>query len=106
VNDTQEWLGLSEAARQLPAINGRRIHPSSLWRWARKGIAGERLEHGKLGGRIVVTMDGIRQFAERLAEVDIPAAGPKLPEEPKPRTTKQRERDVARAEAELAEAGI
>ena len=31
----EKILTFTEASAQLPRLNGKRIHPSSLWRWAR-----------------------------------------------------------------------
>ena len=63
---TAGWLTLAQAARLLPT----KPAPSTLWRWARKGLRGIRLEYRRLGGRIVVTEDALRRFMEELTKVD------------------------------------
>ena len=103
-------LSLTDACRSLPKIDGKRPHPSTLWRWCRHGVrsrSGERirLEHARLGHRIVVSREALGRFANRLAELDAEPAAPTHPI-PRSRTATQRERDIARAEAELAEAGL
>ncbi len=103
---TDEWMSLSEAARRLPKLDGRKIHPSSLWRWCKQGIRGQRMRYRKLGGRIVLTLADIDEFSQRLAEADDLPRGPKLTDAPKPRTDNCRQRDIARAEADLERAGI
>ena len=71
--NSEKVVSFTEAAKALPAINGRRIHPSALWRWARKGVKGVRLETRRLGGRFVTSMEAIERFSKALAEVDLAA---------------------------------
>ncbi len=66
-------LTFSEAAERLPAINGRKIHASSVWRWARKGIGGVYLESRRLGGRYLTSLEALERFAEKLSK--LPAKG-------------------------------
>ena len=74
---SEKVVSFTEAAKLLPEINGRRIHPSALWRWARKGVKGVRLETRRLGGRFVTSMEAIERFSKALAEVDL-AAGSRI----------------------------
>ena len=69
----EKVVSFTEAAKALPVINGRKIHPSALWRWARKGVKGVRLETRRLGGRFVTSMEAIERFSKALAEVDAAA---------------------------------
>ena len=73
--NSEKVVSFTEAAKALPVINGRRIHPSALWRWARKGVKGVRLETRRLGGRFVTSMEAIARFSKALAAVD-PPSGP------------------------------
>lgn len=64
-------LTLTEAARACPG----RPHPSTLWRWARKGVRGAngvtvKLEHVRLGARIFTSREAIDCFGRALAEAD------------------------------------
>ena len=68
-----ELLTPKQAASLLPVIEGKPIDPSAIWRWARKGIQGVRLEHIRIGGRILTTMEALENFTRELAEVDIPS---------------------------------
>ena len=68
--DTETPLTFTDACRSMPKVGGRELHPSTLWRWARKGIKGVRLEYARLGGRIVTTTAAITRFSQALAEVD------------------------------------
>ena len=104
----EEVLSLSDAARALPSVHGRRIHPSTLWRWARKGIKGQRLEYLRIGRAIVTTRRALNDFAARLAAADAaPGISPTLPQQStrRPRSDAQRTQDIARAEARLHQAG-
>ncbi len=93
----------TEAAKLLPKMNGKRPHASSVWRWARKGVQGVRLESRRVGGRFVTSVEALERFTERLAAIDLPDRS----EPPsKPRTTRARALAVERAEAECAAAGI
>lgn len=74
---TDETLSFAEAAKRLPSINGKRVHASALWRWARKGLHGVHLEVRRVGHRFVVTPQSIEQFTKQLAA---------LPYEPRTRT--------------------
>ncbi len=99
-------LSFSEAAARLPRINGKKIHASSLWRWARKGIHGIRLETRRLGGRFVTSLEAIERFSKRLAEVDPPERLPRPRSRRKARSTAQRCRDVEQAHQDLEKHGI
>lgn len=94
-------LTLSDAALRIPEVGGRRPHPSSLWRWARFGINGVRLEYLRVGQRICTSVEAINRFMQRLAESDrqvCAAKAPKRPSRPVPRT----DPDQAKARADSA----
>lgn len=113
-------LSLTEAAKVVPAMDGRRPHTASIWRWCRKGIrrGAKRvtLRYVRLGRRIGIPRDALSEFFVALAAADQDADGSALevaaaanrcqPMTPKGRTPKQREADVARARKELTEAGV
>ncbi len=100
-------ISLTAAARNLPKIDGKRPHTSTIWRWCRRGIRGVRLEYAKVGGRIVTTSRCLNEFAARLAAADDPPTRPAFPAPtPRKRTEAQRQRDIAKAERELSAAGI
>ena len=99
---------LADVAARLPRLSGRRLHCSTLWRWATKGIRGIRLEYIKMGGRLVTSVEAVARFSAKLAELDQqPRDDPpaEVRQKAKRRTPIQRERDLARARKEL-EAGI
>lgn len=68
------WMTLSQAAKGLPKVNGKRIHVSTLWRWCRKGQGGITLEYARMGRRVVVTPEALNRFFVALARIDsVPA---------------------------------
>lgn len=101
---TEKTLTFSEAAAILPMFNGKRPHTSTVWRWARKGCRGVRLESLRLGGRFVTSVQALERFGQALAEADnLPQASVRKPATP---TAKQRERSIQHAEDVLHKAGI
>lgn len=62
---------LSEATNLIPSLNGRRLHPSTLWRWCRRGLAGTRLEYIRVGRRICTSEEALGRFFNSLADRDI-----------------------------------
>ena len=97
-------LTFSEAAKVLPRLNGKRLHASTIWRWARKGLSGVKLETRRVGARFVTSAEALDRFAKRLAEIELPEH-PKA-DTPRPRSSARRGKALARAESRLAAAGI
>jgi Protein of unknown function (DUF1580) len=56
-------LPLADAARLLPG----RPHPSTVWRWRKKGVRGIKLETLQIGGRVWVTRSAIADFLTALS---------------------------------------
>lgn len=103
----EKVLTFSEAARHLPRVNGRRPHASTIWRWARRGISGVKLETRRIGARFVTSVQALERFTAALAEVEpdrwrsnVHRTGPPN------RANSQRQCDIAEAEAELAADGF
>lgn len=67
---TSDLLTLSQAAKQLPRVNGRKVHTSTLWRWCRRGCKGVKLQYYRIGRTIMTTETALQQFFTTLAEVD------------------------------------
>lgn len=88
-------IPLKEAANVLPRRNGKKINFSTLWRWAFRGIRGTRLEVLRIGGTLYTSTEALQRFAEATT-TGRPAVT---------RTSKRRQRDHARADRELSEAG-
>lgn len=100
---TEHTLTFAEAAKHLPPFNGKRVHPSTLWRWARRGCRGVRLETLRLGGRFVTSVEALDRFGKALAEQDLPDRPAPTP---RANTSRQRQRSIQQAENVLAKGGI
>jgi hypothetical protein len=102
---SEQLLSFGEACRYIPAFRGSRgTAPSTIWRWAFKGVkttAGElvRLEVLRLGGRWVTSRQALQRFAERLTPANTQP-------QPIPRSPTARRRDSERADAECSKAGF
>lgn len=111
-------LSLSEAAKALPAFNGKRHHTASVWRWCRKGIVRNAtrvtLRYVRVGRRIGIPEGALNEFFVALAAADSIEDSSPLERQAakcqspvtKGRTPKQRAEAIARARRNLAEAGI
>ena len=97
-------FSLSQAAKVLPSIDGRRPHPSTIWRWCTRGIRGVHLEHVRVGGRVCTSADALNRFVNKLAEAD--SQEQSHPTSPRPRTAERRAEEISAADAELAAAGL
>ena len=110
---TNEYITLGEAAKLAPG----RPSTNCIWRWCRKGVlsrGGERvrLQHVRIGGKIFTVARWIHEFGQRLADADAKyfdldeqvALSP--PPRQRPRTDRQRQAAIERAERELKEAGV
>lgn len=89
---TESLLTLSEAASILPG----RPSVATLWRWRVRGARGRRLESVVLGGKVYTSREALQRFAYQQGGSNQPSI----------RTPAARERAIARAEKELADAGI
>lgn len=93
---TETPITLAKAAQTLP---GGAVHVSTIHRWRMKGVRGVRLETFLRGGIRYTTDEAIERF---FAATTAAADGDATPV----RTSRQRERDISQAEAELEAAGI
>lgn len=88
-------IAVNKAAAHIPG----RPHVSTVWRWVLNGVRGIKLETFVVGCQRFTTKEAIERF--------ITATTAKANGEPTPiRTPRQRQRDIERAERELAKAGI
>ena len=104
----EELLSLTDAAKALPPIDGKRPHVSTIWRWVRRSVRGIRLEHVRLGHRVCTSQEALARFAQRLADADERAVGRPVdrPQTKPARTAAERQRAVQSAENELTQLGI
>jgi hypothetical protein len=73
---SERIITLPEAAAMLPARRGgRRVHVSTLFRWAQKGCRGVRLEVVRIGSALHTSREAMQRFCDRLTEANpIPTA--------------------------------
>lgn len=91
---------LSKAGMIVAKITGEPApSPSTIHRWALRGLKGVRLRTAYAGGQRRTTEDWVREF---FSEVTAAADGERI-DRPK---SSSRESSIRRAERELAEAGI
>ena len=71
----EETIPLSQVP-DLPIIGrgsrGRRVAPSTIYRWASRGCRGVQLEVIRVGGVLKTTPSAVRRFANRLSGIPIP----------------------------------
>jgi len=60
------YLTFGQLARRLPAPSGRPISPTTVFRWATRGIRGRRLPTVVVGGRRLVEWEAYKAFAAEL----------------------------------------
>ena len=95
----EELLTPAGAAKRLPNRRaGRPIHISTVHRWMTTGVRGVVLESIRIGGALHTSLEALQRFADHLTTGD--TSGVSV------RTSRQRERAVAQAEAELSAARI
>ncbi len=88
----ESLLTLKAAAKLLPG----NPHYATLFRWAQKGCRGRRLETILVGGIRYTSREALERFIADSSGTPAPILA----------TSKQRQRQIATAKAELAKAGI
>lgn len=74
-------LTLSEASHRLPLLSGKRISPSTLWRWHRHGVSGVKLSCAYIGRRVFTSEAALNEFLAKLAQFPDALPVAVLPEE-------------------------
>jgi hypothetical protein len=103
----EELLSLSEAAKRVPKLNGRRVHASTIFRWCRRGLSGVRLEYVRIGRRMATSAEALNRFFNALAAADgeAPAHRHVRTAERRP-SQAARTRAISQAEAKLDADGL
>ena len=96
----EELLTLTAASKILPSLDGKRIHPSTLWRWCHKGSRGIYLEFIRLGTRILTSVEALNRFMLARTAVESSPTHRK-----RRRTPASRQRAVDAAYTELEQRG-
>jgi hypothetical protein len=110
IGPNEELITLTEAAKHLPKVDGRKVSICTLWRWCRVGLRGMFLEYVRVGRKICTTRQALLRFFTDLAEID-KRIEPDRYAKPTflkraPITSRQRQRALAEADAVLERAGI
>ena len=110
IGPDEKLITLTEAAKLLPKVNGKRPAICTLWRWCRRGLRGQFLQYVRVGRKICTTREAMLWFFTDLAELDerVEPGRYAKPASLKrtPITSRQRQRALAEADAILDEAGI
>ena len=61
---TDQSIALSDAPKYLPRRNGKKVHYSTVYRWATKGARGRVLETRLVGGIRYTTREALQRFFE------------------------------------------
>lgn len=109
--DHEDLVGLADAAKHLAErfqSTGRKVHTSTVWRWASKGVGGVVLESVKFGGARVTSKQALARFFDALGRngraEPADSQQPSLPTSPSDKRARQRR--AAAADKELEKLGI
>lgn len=95
-SETLESLSDLAAWERIPRRRrGKKLHVSTLFRWASRGCRGVKLETTRVGGTLCSSKDALQRFFDRLSANDQQA------ELRAPGTPRQRAAAICRAEREL-----
>jgi hypothetical protein len=98
-------LTMTEAAKECPKIEGKRLSSVTLWRWAKHGKRGVKLEHVWIGRNMMTTKGAMNAFFHAVASA--PAREKTTLSECAPKATaNQREREIESARKRLIARGM
>jgi hypothetical protein len=104
---SETLLSLSQAARVCPPIDGKRPHASTVFRWITVGVrGGVRLECLRIGRRLCTTEAALARFFHEAASTPMPVPPHPRIDRKRPPSAAARRRQIEKAEARLAKAGI
>jgi hypothetical protein len=66
--EREELLSIQAVREFLPEIDGRKPCAATIRKWATKGCYGVRLDHVRIGGRILTSVAAIQRFEEQVRE--------------------------------------
>lgn len=58
----EQAITLAEGVNHLPKRNGKKVHYSTVYRWATKGVRGRVLESRLVGGIRYTTVEAVQRF--------------------------------------------
>lgn len=92
-----DLIPVAKLREMLPSRRpGRKLNYATIWRWAKHGVRGRKLEIVKIGGAVYVTPEALERFANGDGDTTAPAR----------RSPARRDRDVKAAEARLRAKGV
>lgn len=66
----EDYLSFKKAAELVPNVRrGGSVNPCTVWRWARHGVFGIRLETLSIGGVTCTTRQALSRFLKRVNEM-------------------------------------
>jgi len=65
----EDTLSLEQASEQIKAYTGRKPDKSTVYRWAKRGCWGVKLEHVRVGGRIITSKQALMRFINSAAPI-------------------------------------
>ena len=107
----EEMLSLSQAAARIPQLRGKPVAQSTVWRWARHGRRGTRLETIIVGGTECTSIQALQRFFETLSggagtSADCKPRPSILSRGATPKITRPRSGDRGRVMADLKRLGF
>ena len=64
--ESEELITLADAAALVPKIGSKGTHPGSVYRWARDGVAGHKLEVKRVGRKLATSREALDRFMAAL----------------------------------------
>ena len=64
----EEVIPLGEVPALLPKRRGKKVHISTIYRWAKSGVYGHRLETIKVGGATCTSTEALQRFFNAISD--------------------------------------
>lgn len=96
----ENLIALRDLPEKLPKRHGKRIHISTVYRWAQRGLRGGiRLETVKVGGGRYTSQEAVHRFVEAVTRHDGGAAAEDEPEVKRRMESRSSHRRLTREQA-------
>lgn len=66
----EETITLAQAAKLLPRRRGKKVHASTLWRWAKYGVRGRKLDALLTPSGYLTSVEAVARFFASLADLE------------------------------------
>jgi hypothetical protein len=67
---SEDVISLKEAHRELEQVLSQRMDRSTVHRWALRGVRGCKLDHVRIGGKMVTSKQALTRFISELTSQD------------------------------------